>query len=478
MEAIGLCLVLLTAAADPSNGLAGEPPPATIAEQQLLINVGAKVESLVGTQLVGSFDPTSVTGNFVLEPGILIQERSRTGQVTLSYVPWLLYAPYAPGSIWGGKIPGQKLIFNRVLVEAQQQLSRTTGISVVARLWYGDQTFSPVVNLGTAPGGGAGQPPPTSTVIPVVPTGVTSLKLLDTSARIGFYVLTSATLRLDFNAGFVWSEGTTPEAKLELPLQRGPFVDALATVKLGVHDAFITSLRSGLLVYGPVYRPGGSNNENGSTVLLPHFNTGLDILGTEVGVKWQHAFNANLSMDLGAGMGLVYQSQSYDIPSLVDQDLLWLHRSPVPSSVSVYPLFGASIRDQVPLVAQTLLLTAGVAVMPVVDQFSGTVIQRGDVSASALWGVGPRWLFEASVGAAASPDPRQFDARGELRAVYQASAHVVLAGGVRVAYLNYEGGGAFNGTSWVVFLSVAGASGKLGAAAGASTSQGDQGFLQ
>jgi hypothetical protein len=47
-----------------------------------------------------------------------------------------------------------------------------------------------------------------------------------------------------------------------------------------------------------------------------------------------------------------------------------------------------------------------------------------------------------------------------------------------MAYLNYAVPGAFNGTSWVLFFSVAGATGKLGTAAGASTSQGDVGFLQ
>jgi hypothetical protein len=468
MGALGLCLVLVAAAAD-GPVLAGDAPPAVVAEQQLSVDVGVKMEALVGTELVGSFTPDSITKNYVAEPGILIKERSRTGEVTLSYVPWILYTP---------SDKGQWLVFNRVLVEAVQQLSRTTGVSVVGRLWIGDQTFSPVINLGTAPGAGSGQPPP-SGVIPVLPANVTTLSLLDTSARVGFYILTSSVLRLDFDAGFLWSEGTTPAARQELPLQRGPFFDFLATLKLAPHDSLLTSVRSGLLVYGPVYRPGGSNNENGSTVLLPHYNTGLGIWGTEASVKWQHAYNDNLSTEFGAGVGVVYQTASYDIPSLVDQDLLWLHRSPVPANTSVYPLAFASVRDHVPLaVEESLVLTAGAALMPIVNQFSGTVEQRVDVAVSALLTVGTNWIFEASAGAAAAVDPRQIDARAELRAIFQAGPHVVLAGGARLAYLNYAVPGAFNGTSWVIFLSVAAATGKLGSTAGLSTGQGDQGFLQ
>ncbi|MGO9831066.1 MAG: hypothetical protein ACLPJH_13085 [Myxococcaceae bacterium] len=467
MGALGLCLVLLTLGADPSEDLEGAAPKGQ-AEEQFLINVGAKLESLLGTELIGSVDQYSVTENFVLEPGIFIQQRSHTGQVTVSYVPWLLYTPSAPD---------QKLLFNRVLVEVEQQLSHTVGIYLVGRLWVGNQTFSPVVNLGTPPTGGAGQGPPNINTIPQVPQSAT-LDLLDTSARFGFYVLTSAVFRLDLDVGYVYSEGLNDLAKQELPLQRGPFLDVVGTLKLQTHDALVTTVRSGLLVYGPVYRPGGSNNENGSTVLLPHYNIGLSILGTEAGLKWQHSLSANVSTELGGGIGVVYQSSSYDIPSLVDQDLLWLHRTPVPAITTAYPIFGASIRDQVPLVAQTLLLSANIAVLPIVNQFSGTVIQRLDISASALWGVGNNWLFEASAGAAASANPREIDARAELRAVFQAGPHVVLAGGARIAYLNYAIPGALNGTSWVLFLSVAGASGKLGAAAGASTSQGDLGFLQ
>jgi hypothetical protein len=471
MGALGLCLVLLTAAADSSEGLGAPPPPASttaVAQEQFTFDLGAKLESMLGTQLVGSFTQNTVTTNFVLEPGVFFQQRSRTGQLTISYVPWLLYTP---------SDSDQALVFHRILVESQQQLSRTSGVSLVARLWVGDQTFSPVVNLGVGPNGGGGQAPPTTTIIPVVPS-LASLRLLDTSVRVGFYLLTSVQLRLDFDAGFVWSEGLGATAQQVLPLQRGPFVDMLATLKLGPHDTLVTSLRSGLLVYGPVYRPGGVNNENGSTVLLPHYNTGLEILGNEVNVKWQHAINSTLSTDLGAGMGVVYQSQSYDIPTLVDQDLLWLHRSPVPATVGFYPLFGASIRDNVPIVDQTLLFTGTVAVIPIINQFSGTVVERVDTSASAIWGLGTNWLLTASVGGAGSVNPREIDGRAELRAVFQAGPHVVLAGGARLAYLNYAVPGAFNGTSWVLFFSVAGATGKLGAAAGASTSQGDQGFLQ
>ena len=471
MGALGLCLVLLTAAADSSEGLGGPPVASStaIAEEQLTFNLGAKLESMLGTQLVGSFTQNTVTSNFVLEPGVLLQERTRSGQLTLSYSPWLLYTPTDSDTA---------LVFHRILVEAQQQLSRTTGVSVVGRLWVGDQSFSPVLNLGVGPNGGGGQAPPTTTIIPVLPSQAT-LKLLDTSIRAGFYVLTSATLRLDFDSGFVWSEGLGATGQQVLPLQRGPFVDMLATLKLGPHDSLISTVRSGLLVYGPVYRPGGVNNENGSTVLLPHYNTGLEILGTEASLKWQHALSTNVSTDLSGGLGVVYQSTSYDIPSLVDQDLLWLHRSPVPATVSAYPLFGASIRDQVPLVVgQTLLFTGTLALLPIINQFSGTVVERVDTSASAVWGVGQNWLFTASAGWAASTDPREIDARAEVRAVFQAGPHVVLAGGARMAYLNYAVPGAFNGTSWVLFFSVAGATGKLGTAAGASTSQGDVGFLQ
>src|ERR1700729_3835661 len=128
MGALGLCLVLLTAAADPSapeasppnpsaadpsEGLAAAvPPPPTpaAAEGPFLIDLGAKLESMVGTQLGGSFDQNTVTTNFVLEPGLLIQQRSPTGKLTLSYVPWLLYTPTDPHNV---------LVFHRVIVEAQ-----------------------------------------------------------------------------------------------------------------------------------------------------------------------------------------------------------------------------------------------------------------------------------------------------------------------------------------------------------------------
>ncbi len=475
MGALGLCLVLLTAGADPGAGPkpgateeeTGAPKAPT--EERYTFNLGAKLESLVGTELQGSFNQTEVTSNFILEPGVLFRERSGTGQVTLSYVPWLLYTPADPG---------QTLFFNRLLVDVQQRLSRTTGLSLVWRFWLGTQSFSPVVNLGTAPGPGTGTGQPPGTTIPQVPQ-VATLPLLDTSVRLGFYVLTSASLRLDFDAGFIWSEGTTDVARLSLPLQRGPFVDAIGTWKLANHDAIIGTFRSGLLAYGPVYRPGGSNNENGSTVLLPHFNTGLSILGSELGVKWQHALSTNLSTELGGGLGVVWQSSSYDIPSLTDEDLLWLHRTPVPASTTAYPLLGASIRDQVPLSAgQTLLISGTLALLPIVNQFSGTVIERLDISASAVWVVGRQWQFVASAGAAASQNPREVDVRAELRAVAQSTDHLVFAGGIRLAYLNYAVPGALNGTSWVLFIDITGAAGKLGTAAGASSSSGGQGWLQ
>ncbi len=472
MGALGLCLVLLTAGADTGAGPAPTSKEEEIAapklpvEERYTFNLGAKLESLVGTELQGSTSQYQVTSNFILEPGVLFRERSSTGQVTLSYVPWLLYTPVAPN---------QTLFFNRLLVDAQQKLSRTTGMSLVWRFWLGDQSFSPVVNLGTAPAGGAGQPP--GTTIPQVPQ-VATLPLLDTSVRLGFYVFTSAAVRLDFDVGFIWSEGTTAVARLSLPLQRGPFLDAIGTWKQGPHDSFIGTFRSGLLAYGPVYRPGGSNNENGSTVLLPHFNTGLSILGSELGVKWQHAVSTNLSTEFGGGIGIAWQSSSYDIPSLTDQDLLWLHRTPVPASTTAYPLLGATIRDKVPLSGQSLVFSGTLALLPIVNQFSGTVIERLDISASAIWGVGRQWQFVASAGAAASQKPREVDVRAELRAVAQSTDHLVFAAGLRLAYLNYAVPGALNGTSWVLFIDITGASGKLGSAAGASSSQGGQGWLQ
>ena len=92
--------------------------------------------------------------------------------------------------------------------------------------------------------------------------------------------------------------------------------------------------------------------------------------------------------------------------------------------------------------------------------------------------MGRQWTFIASAGAAASQNPREVDVRAELRAVAQSTDHLVFAGGLRLAYLNYAIPGALNGTSWVLFISITGASGKLGSAAGASASQGGQGFLQ
>jgi hypothetical protein len=461
----GWCLVLLAVAgaSDDEEELRGP------AEQQSSINLGAKLEGLVGTQLVGPFVGNVVTTNFVLEPEIQVQELSRTGKLTLSYLPWLLYAPAAP--------PPNKLLFNRIVVEAEEQLSRTTGVSVLGRLWIGDQTFSPVVNLGVAPGGGAGTGPGTPTTPNQVPN-VTSVKLLDISTRAGFYIQTSRQLRLDFGGGFVWAQGLNAAAEIALPLQRGPFLEAKATLKLALHDFLTTTLRSGLLIYGPVFRSFGSNTENGSTVLLPHFNTGLRILGSEAASSWQHELSSTLTMDLGVGMGVFYQSVSYDIPNLQDQNLLWLGQTPVPAFVAVYPLVSADVHKQVPLIGQTLSFTAGVALRPIINQFTGAVVERGDVSALAVWGVGSRWLFVATGEFAAAVSPREVDARGELRAIFQLSSNVVLAGGGRIAYLNYAVPGAFNGTSWVFFFSIAGANSKLGTTAGSSITPTGRGFLQ
>ncbi len=161
-----------------------------------------------------------------------------------------------------------------------------------------------------------------------------------------------------------------------------------------------------------------------------------------------------------------------------DQNLLWLGQTPVPAFVAVYPLVSADVHKQVPLVDQTLSFTAGVALRPIINQFTGAVVERGDVSALAVWGVGSRWLFVATGEFAAAVSPREVDARGELRAIFQLTPNVVLAGGGRVAYLNYAVPGAFNGTSWVLFFSIAGATSKLGTTAGSSITPTGRGFLQ
>ena len=144
MVLTGWCMVLLAAGpsapADDVSTVEAGPKL-----EKLSVDVGAKEESQLGTQLVGSPVAGAVSTNFVLEPGIVIEERSRTGDLLLAYDPWLLYSP---------SVPDQVLALHRFRFLVTQQTSRTVGILVSGNVWLGDQSFSPVVNLGLPPGSG------------------------------------------------------------------------------------------------------------------------------------------------------------------------------------------------------------------------------------------------------------------------------------------------------------------------------------
>jgi len=444
MAPAGLCLVLLAI-------LPPSPPVA------LNVDLGAKLETVVGTNISGGSPAGEVSAILSLAPGVVVEERSQTGGLKLTYVP-LLYTT----ALGAGTGPTKLLVLQRFGFEAQNQISRTAGVFLAGSIWYGDQDYSPVVNQGAPPGrvtGAPGQPAPP--VFPGTLPQIQVLRVFDSSTRVGFYLLTSRSVRLDFDVGFNWDEGANAVSRITLPLQRGPFLDARAEIQLTGRDTLTPSLRAALLSYGPIYRAAGSNDENGSTVLIDHYQTGLRLGGSELTATWAHQETQALRTQLGGGLGIVYQSPSYDQPLVNQGQLIWIGTQiPVPASAFVYPIISGTVRYRVS-VEQPLELTAAAALTPIVNQFAGTVFERLEGVVSALWLPNPRLELEALASAAASFNPQDVDVRGEVRALWKVSTHVALSLGGRVAWVDYSVPGALNGFSWSVFLGVAGATGTL-----------------
>ena len=443
MAPAGLCLVLLA--------LAPSSPP-----ESLTVDLGARLETLVGTNISGGSPAGAVSAILSLAPGVVLDERSRTGGLKLTYVP-LLYT-----TDLGGTLPTKLLVLQRLGFEAQNNVSPTAGVFLNGSVWYGDQDYSPVVNQGVPPGRVSNTPgQPVPPVFPGTLPQIQVLRVFDSSTRVGFWLLTSRTVRLDFDVGFTWDEGTNAFSRLTLPLQRGPFLDARAEIQLSSRDTLTPALRAAVLGYGPIYRAAGSNDEKGSTVFVDHYQYGLYLGGSELTASWAHQESSALRTQLGAGLGIVYQSSSYDQPLANHGDLIWVGAQiPVPASAFVYPIVTAAVHYRVS-VEQPLELTAAAALTPIVDQFAGTVFERLEGIVSAQWLPSPRLELEASAGAAASFNPQDVDVRGEVRMLWKASLHFALSVSARVAWVNYSVPGALNGFSWSVSLGVAGATGQL-----------------
>jgi len=453
MVLAGWSLVLL--AAVPTAATDDEPAVETGPKlEKLNVDVGAKEESQLGTELVGSPIAGAISTNFLLEPAIVLEERARTSDFLLAYDPWLLYSP---------SVPDQILTLHRFRFQVAQQTSRTAGVTLSGSVWFGEQSFSPVVSLGLPPGSGTPtgpglQPPAFPGQLPAV----SSLKTFQASVRAGFYWLTSSQVRLEFNAGFTWAQGATPAARLQLPLQRGPFVDAHAYLTLSREDVLVPILRSALLVFGPVFVPAGGFDPDLTTALVPHFETGLHIWTTEVELQWQHQLSRDLVTGLGAGVGIVNFS-SFNQVLVPPMELVWIPSVSVPSELSLYPLAAASLRYQVPLENQSLSFAAAVALRPNVNQFNATVYETLGASAVVIWGMAPDWRLEVSAGAAAANTPKERDFQGGIRLSWQPIPNFVLAAGARVANTEYFLPTVLNGFNWMVFLSVAGATKPIGA---------------
>jgi hypothetical protein len=432
MGLVGLCLLLLAASPAPPG-------------ESLTIDVGAKAETTVGTNLAGGAPADAVAAVFSIAPAVVVEEKMHTGALKLVYAPLLYTTAVAPGS------PARLLVLNRFRVETLNQLSRTTGITFSSDLWFGDQDFSPVVSQGVAPGQGQG---PGNPVYPGQLPQVRLIRVIDSDTRVGFYVLTSRNVRVDFDVGYTWNEGANPVSRLELPLQRGPFVDVKSEFKLEGQDSLVPALRAAMLTYGPIFRAANSNDEKGSVVKDEHFQLGLRLSGAELTLRWLRQQTSALSIQAGAGVGLVYQSASRDVLTAAPAVSV-----AVPASSFVYPIVAAAVNYRVSFQEQPLLLTAAAGLTPIVNQFAGTVFERLEGTVIAGWGPSPRLQFEISGTAAASFNPQDVDLRAEVKAVWQPSTHFALATGARVAWVDYSVPGALNGFSWSIFVSISGATG-------------------
>ena len=428
MGPTGLCLLLLAAAP---------------AEQPFTVDVGGRFEAAVGTN-IGQSAIGTVDTSWLLEPDVLVQDRWSRGRFVLEYRPWILYTPTVTLH--------DVLVLNRISATLLEELTPNSGIFVTSRMWIGDQAFSPVVTPSTlAP---IGQPPTGPSYPGQLPT-VRALSVIDSETRAGYHFYPIRNLRLQLEAGYVYSEGANPASRLQLPLQRGPLVEVRADYAMSVRDQLIPTFRTGLLSYGPVFRPAGSV-EGGVTVLLPHFQTGLAVEGTEAALRWVHQATPLISWEVAGGLGVLWRSSSTD---LTTGDLVWIRPGiPVPGGWNVYPIAGLRARQVVPLVSQVLEFSEAAALAPIIDRFSATVVQRLQATITGRYGFVSRWALETQGTAVVGIDATQLDVRAEVKLTWQPVRHLQISAGTRLAYVDYPVVGnvpqPLNGFSWVAFLAI------------------------
>jgi hypothetical protein len=444
MSPAGLCLAILGA-------VTGAPPTPP---ESFDVDLEAKLESLVGTNLSLGVPMGAVSALFNLTPGVQMVDRWQTGNFTLRYAPLLyVFVPEAPGE-------SGVSVLNRVNYELMTQLSHTTSLSLTGSFWYGDQNFSPVVNQGLPPGPGTGPPgtPPPPGVLPQVQI----IKVISSYSQLSFSVVTSPTVKLTFSGGYVYTEGADASSRLQLPLQHGPFVLLRSDVAVSQRDTLTSILRVGLLTYGAIYWAAGAVTETGSTVSVPHFQEGLYLLGSELTGQWGHQESKELRTELAAGVAVFNQSSSQDVLISQPGDLVWLGRAfPVPAATTVDPIIRARLLYRFFSDLQPVDFTLFAALAPLLNQFAGQVYERLEGSAALDWTLSPFVRVGASGGVADTLSPQEFDVRGEVRAVWSPAASVAVALGARVAWVNYSTPGVLNGFNWTVFLSVTGATGAL-----------------
>jgi hypothetical protein len=442
MSPAGLWLVILGA-------VAGEPPPPPETRN---LDLEAKLESLVGTNISVGAPVNSVSALLGLTPGADLVDRWQTGNFSLRYAPLLyLFVPSGEG------YPSNVLVLNRVSYEAATQLNRTANLSLNGALWFGEQNYSPVVNFGTPPGAGAGLPPG-ATLPPGQLPQVQLLRIISSFTQLTFSFSSSPTAQFAFAGGYIYTEGANAASRLQLPLQQGPFVLARSDVLLNERDTLTPALRMALLRYGPIFWAAGSTTESGSTVTVPHFQEGLELVSTELTLRWGHQETRLLRTELAAGLGVFNQSASQDVLSGQSGDLVGFGRAfLVPADTSVDPIVRARLVAGFLSEAQPLELTLYAGLAPLVNQFSGTVYERVEGTVSADWTLSPFVRVGVTGGVADSFTPQELDVRGEVRAVWSPVTSVAVAVGARGAWVDYSTPGALNGFNWTVFLSVTGA---------------------
>jgi hypothetical protein len=410
----GLCLLLLAASPAPEGEL-------------LTVDFVARLQGQVGTD-VGVFS-SEVGTDIQLEPGVIVRERSRTSVVTIAYVPWLLYTPLEPNQV---------LVLHRFRAEVEGALNPRAGVFASAVVWAGDQSFSPVIAIGLPSG-------PSVPTFPGSLPPVTVLKVFEATTRLGFFFLLSRELRLDITGGFGWTEGATALDRLTLPLQRGPVVELKLTYGLGRGDELVPFVRSELLNFGPIFR---STTPSGGVAPIQNFETGLTIVGSEFALRWLHRVSATINTEFAGGLGLAQQSSAVSV-AVPGGDT-----GQVPSQTNFYPIAEVRLRDQLVVDEHGLALTAAVALIPTIDQFSATVAERLDGLVSLSYALSARWRLEALAASSLSVNPRQLYVRSEVQAVWQPNVHVSFAAGARVGYVDYYNPSQLNGYSWVLYVAM------------------------